>query len=292
MSIKTEITRLQSAKAAIGTAIAKKGVTVPSGTKLDGMAALIGSIETGGGSAGETWVMNTTIAKAGSLKTQSIRFTSNGTSYTSMVFGMFNRQLLSYGGTVAYGSGKWQDVAYRKVTFETAPTGALLTWLQTNAVKQASDAAVQPSKDLKVTSNGSVTVVPDKPFDAVKRVNLTVNVAGSGGSNAIDVTFDPSGLTGMTQDRTFEIMYKGKDSVLDRTGINCAEREAITITALAGSIGFIYSDVMISPVDNTIVSLDPMEVGPETYSNITSNGPVYYPIIFGEESGTVILEDM
>ena len=50
MSIQTELTRLTNAKAAIQTAIEGKGVTVPSGTLLDGMAALIESIEAGGGS--------------------------------------------------------------------------------------------------------------------------------------------------------------------------------------------------------------------------------------------------
>lgn len=46
MSIAAEITRLQTAKANIASAIADKGVTVPDGTKLDGMAALIDEITT------------------------------------------------------------------------------------------------------------------------------------------------------------------------------------------------------------------------------------------------------
>ena len=50
MSIQTELTRLTNAKAAIKTAIEGKGVTVPSDTLLDGMAALIDAIEAGGGS--------------------------------------------------------------------------------------------------------------------------------------------------------------------------------------------------------------------------------------------------
>ena len=49
MSIVTEISRIKSAKSAIAAAIAGKGVTVPDGTMLDGMAALIESIEAGGG---------------------------------------------------------------------------------------------------------------------------------------------------------------------------------------------------------------------------------------------------
>lgn len=56
MSTANEITRLGNAKAAIASAITEKGVTVPTGTKLDGMAALIGQIETGGGEVKlETW---------------------------------------------------------------------------------------------------------------------------------------------------------------------------------------------------------------------------------------------
>lgn len=49
MSIQTELTRITNAKSAIKTAIEGKGVTVPDGTLLDGMASLIESIEAGGG---------------------------------------------------------------------------------------------------------------------------------------------------------------------------------------------------------------------------------------------------
>ena len=99
MSISSEITRISNAKTAIAESIANKGVTVPSGTKIDGMAALIDSIQTGG-------------------------------------------------------------------------------------------AAIQPSKALTVTSNGTTTITPDAPYDAIKQVDLTVNVAsGGGGSAGYKVTF-------------------------------------------------------------------------------------------------------
>lgn len=52
MSIQTELTRITNAKAAIKAAIEGKGVTVPGGTLLDGMAALIESIEAGGSGGG------------------------------------------------------------------------------------------------------------------------------------------------------------------------------------------------------------------------------------------------
>ena len=90
MSISSEITRISNAKTAIAESIANKGVTVPSGTKIDGMATLIDSIQTGGGGA------------------------------------------------------------------------------------------VQPSKALTVTSNGTTTITPDAPYEAIKQVDLTVNVASGG----------------------------------------------------------------------------------------------------------------
>lgn len=49
MSVQSEITRLENAKSAIKAAIEGKGVTVPDATLLDGMAALIESIQAGGG---------------------------------------------------------------------------------------------------------------------------------------------------------------------------------------------------------------------------------------------------
>ena len=53
MSLNTEITRIENAKASIKTSIENKGVEVPSATTLDGYSSLIDSI-TGGG-AGEDW---------------------------------------------------------------------------------------------------------------------------------------------------------------------------------------------------------------------------------------------
>lgn len=51
MSVQSEITRLANAKTALATSIEGKGVTVPEGTKLDGMAALVEAIEGGGGNS-------------------------------------------------------------------------------------------------------------------------------------------------------------------------------------------------------------------------------------------------
>lgn len=63
MSIQTELSRIINAKAAIKAAIEGKGVTVPDATLLDGMAALIESIEVGGGNNLSTYVVTYTSAE-------------------------------------------------------------------------------------------------------------------------------------------------------------------------------------------------------------------------------------
>lgn len=51
MSISSQITRINNAKAAIKTAIAEKGVTVPSTASIDDMPTYISQIEASGGDA-------------------------------------------------------------------------------------------------------------------------------------------------------------------------------------------------------------------------------------------------
>ena len=75
----------------------------------------------------------------------------------------------------------WQNNAYKKLTFDTPPTGALLTWLQSNATKQTSGVSIQDTKALTITSNGTVSVTPDVPYDELKKVDVSVNVASGGG---------------------------------------------------------------------------------------------------------------
>ena len=72
MSIQTELTRITNAKTAIKAAIEGKGVTVPDGTLLDGMASLIESIEAGGGGV------------TGNIATGSYTLSFNMTSFVIM----------------------------------------------------------------------------------------------------------------------------------------------------------------------------------------------------------------
>lgn len=40
--------------------------------------------------------------------------------------------------------------------------------------------SVQDTKAVTITSNGAISVTPDAPYDALKKVDVTVNVASGG----------------------------------------------------------------------------------------------------------------
>ena len=93
----------------------------------------------------KTWVIKSDAA--GEFATTQIAFTSNGQKFTSIgtnrdygpiVLYYDNTEIAGYepGTETRY---EFNDEAYRKLTFDTPPTGNLLTWLQSNAVKQTSD---------------------------------------------------------------------------------------------------------------------------------------------------------
>ena len=92
MSIQTELTRITNAKDAIKTAIEGKGVTVPSGTLLDGMAALIESIEAGGGSGGDVDLSDMTFCRF-----EYVTPAENITSWLSLDFWPPNSNIFAIG---------------------------------------------------------------------------------------------------------------------------------------------------------------------------------------------------
>lgn len=80
MSIASEISRLQTAKADLKTAIEGKGVTVPSSTKLDGYADLVDSIETGGGGGGgDDWLYISIDGEIGMVNMRNVGITWDST---------------------------------------------------------------------------------------------------------------------------------------------------------------------------------------------------------------------
>lgn len=181
--------------------VVKPGTFLPENIKKGvNIGGVIGTLEaspSGGGSSSETWVLNNEVYPPDSVgETFNVNFTSNGLSFSSIGVSVNMRRQVLYDSTVVKAFDAWTSQAYRKLTFDAPPTGDLLTWLQANGVKQPNDTAIQDSKALTITSNGTVSVTPDAPYDALKKVDVTVDVASGGGETCklkLNVTQPPSG---------------------------------------------------------------------------------------------------
>lgn len=103
-------------------------------------------------SSGETWLLNDTdnLTESNADFT-SLNFTSKSQSFVRILRQYNNtpippvNSLLYYKSDGTYvtavytnddGIAFWNGQAYRTITFDTAPTGDLLTWLQANGTKQ------------------------------------------------------------------------------------------------------------------------------------------------------------
>ena len=189
MSVQSEIDRIITAVGNAYSKVSEKGGTVPASQTVANLATAIDSIPSGG--AKETWVIKSDAA--GEFATTQIAFTSNGQKFTSIgtnndsgtfvILHYDNNEVAGYDPGFG-GVYEFDNEAYRKLTFDTPPTGDLLTWLQSNAVKQPDDTAVQDTKALTITSNGTVSVTPDVPYDGLSSVDVTVDVASGGGGGA------------------------------------------------------------------------------------------------------------
>ena len=194
MSVQSEIDRIITAVGNAYSKVSEKGGTVPASQTVANLAMAIDSIPSGG--AKETWVIKSDAG--GEFATTQISFTSNGQKFTSIgandvgtyiVLHYDNNEIANFDPGSSSGF-EFYNEAYRKLTFDTSPAGALLTWLQSNATKQPDDTAVQDTKALTITSNGTVSVTPDAPYDALSSVDVTVNVSSGGGGGAgFKVTF-------------------------------------------------------------------------------------------------------
>lgn len=128
-----------------GTSYAIKGGTdLVNGTKYQiggGETVIDGTSFQINFSDGLTWVLNKLVANRDFLA--GAYFTSNGRSFSSLQVGAgkIEPSYIRYDGGAdgqwyAFYNGSWTQEAFRTVTFAEMPTGALLTWLQANAVQQ------------------------------------------------------------------------------------------------------------------------------------------------------------
>ena len=107
----------------------------------------------------EMWVIKS--SATGELATTQIAFTSNGQKFTSIganyadvviILYYDNGEVAGYdtaGGDIVY---EFYNDAYRKLTFDTPPTGALLPWLQANATRQVVEYLTTETDLIKVAN--------------------------------------------------------------------------------------------------------------------------------------------
>ena len=108
----------------------------------------------------ETWIIKDNAS--GEFATTQIAFTSNGQKFTSIgtnsdsgtfvILHYDNNEVAGY--DPGFG-GEWYEFdneAYRKLTFDTPPTGDLLTWLQANATRQVVEYLTTDTDLIKVAN--------------------------------------------------------------------------------------------------------------------------------------------
>lgn len=128
-----------------GTAYAIKGGTdLIAGTSYQiggGRTLVDGTAYEIGFSDGLTWMLKNTYTSIATFSFNA-NFESNGTKYriisgyTSTSGGLTKIMYTQWQAPTTVYEGYWMDEAYRTITFDEPPTGALLTWLQANAVQQ------------------------------------------------------------------------------------------------------------------------------------------------------------
>ena len=226
MSVQTEIDRIITAVGAAYDAVEEKGGTLPTSETVANLAEAISSIpkDTHQGSTSETWVLNNKADDT--VVSFDCNFVSNGESFSglsvektfgnmrSLIYGQDQVAVIDYiaGGTNVWA---WEADAYRKLIFSVPPTGDLLTWLTANGVKQPVNLAVQPSKDVTITSNGTTEVTPDAPYDVMEKANVTVNVPTGGGD--IDALIERT-----IQEVTSDVSKVGSDAFSHCTALTTA----------------------------------------------------------------------
>ena len=122
-------------------------------------------------SNGETWVLDESVNGL-TLVSTNVSFISNGNSYTWINarkgYIAYSNSELWDDANMVYDTVSWTNQAYRTITFATAPTGDLLTWLQANGVKQdeASNVVTLSNTNLLAPMSVSMLSVTRGTFSA------------------------------------------------------------------------------------------------------------------------------
>ena len=167
MSIQSEITRLESAKSAIAAAIAGKGVTVPDGTMLDGMAALIESIEAGGGGLPGFKMISGTYTPTENITSYVPVFTSGAITPSSSVISGIIARCISLTFVI-----KTDNIQYPTTFFNGNVFGEIIGYNKNSSSSSSTIGRFSTHSKVKVTTGGhgygiGVDLPADKTYPMV-----------------------------------------------------------------------------------------------------------------------------
>lgn len=239
----------------------------------------------------ETWVLNAKIALPRTNGILVGTFTSNGNEYKSI--GVVTTGTLTYGrssttlsgGPTVYRSDRgWINDAYRTLVFDPAPTGAMLTWLQANGVKQSDPEPETPTNSCLVDGtvygiktgqtlvngtartiyNGRALVAGAGCDIVLSSKNPTITITGTGNASQACVVCNGVTYTGATE---FTVEPGTMITLHAKSDLSNA-KATITVdgTIVRSGVDVSYPYAVNSSIN---VNLELRDYGPATYGAIT-----------------------
>ena len=265
MSISTEITRLQTAKADLKTAIEAKGVTVGDIT-IDGYAAKVAEIPTGGGKA-HTF----------QLPYISGTYTYTGASQTAQIVGYYSNFMTKTGDLSATNAGSYSITLTLTDTENcqwsdgtTAPK--VLPWSIAKAAlpkPTLNPSTVKFNPDFTTTTS-AVVRAGDGAITAVSSDSNLVSVSVSGTTitlTALDTSTDTSATVTVTvAEGTNYLAYTGSDAQI-----------AVSIASVA-PVGYVASVTGLGNSDPTTVVFTRDTNFPTSFEEVTKDGDTFIKI--------------
>lgn len=123
---------------------------------------------------------------------------------------------------------------------------------------EASSVSVQDTKALTITSNGTVSVTPDAPYDALKKVDVTVDVASGGGVETCTVTFSSN--------------YPNSYNVCDKILLTVFENNEIATKTVSSVNNITVSNVVLNSAGMVVYTISPMSISTTNATELHKSG--------------------
>lgn len=179
MSIATEISRIQTATGDIKTAITGKGVTVPVGSQIDDLPALITSIPSGGGE---------NIPDDMTLTSYYINYGSHSVSSKSKIYDISNASQLSFTAMSKHTEANYSYMCYIYLDFGVYNNGTYIS-TQAPTTTKTLFSSIQTT-----TQQITYDLTPYTSYGNMC-IRFVENRSGASGSKTIELTLRATDIT-------------------------------------------------------------------------------------------------